>query len=62
MAQATTSAGKDEVLLNALAVKSMQRSASYAYMFPEISHARRAMWQAINPHTGKRRILEAFPR
>ena len=54
--------GKDEVLLNALAVKSMQRSASYAYMFPEISHARRAMWQAINPHTGKRRILEAFPR
>ena len=54
--------GKDEVLLNALAVKAMQRPASYAYMFPEISHARRAMWQAVNPHTGKRRILEAFPR
>lgn len=53
--------GKDEVLLNALAVKAMQRPASYAYMFPEISHARRAMWQSINPHTGKRRILEAFP-
>ncbi len=55
-------AGKDEVLLNALAVKSMQRPASYAYMFPEISHARRSMWQAINPATGKRRILETFPR
>lgn len=54
--------GKDEVLLNALAVKALQRQASYAYMFPEISHARRAMWQSINPHTGKRRILEAFPR
>lgn len=54
--------GKDEVLLNALAVKAMQRPASYAYMFPEISHARRAMWQAVNPHTGQRRILEAFPR
>ena len=62
MAQATTSAGKDEVLLNALAVKAMQKPASYGYLFPEISHARRAMWQAINPHTGKRRILEAFPR
>lgn len=54
-------AGKDELLLNGLAVKAMQRQASYAYMFPEISHARRAMWQAINPHTGRRRILEAFP-
>ena len=54
-------AGKDELLLNALAVKGLQRQASYAYMFPEISHARRAMWQAINPHTGRRRIMEAFP-
>lgn len=54
-------AGKDELLLNGLAVKAMQRQASYAYMFPEISHARRAMWQAINPHTGRRRIMEAFP-
>lgn len=54
--------GKDEVLLNALAVKAMQRPASYAYMFPEISHARRAMWQSVNPHTGMRRIFEAFPR
>lgn len=54
-------AGKDELLLNALAVKAIQRPANYAYMFPEISHARRAMWQATNPHTGRRRILEAFP-
>lgn len=54
-------AGKDELLLNALAVKAMQRQANWAYMFPEISHARRAMWQAINPHTGRRRIMEAFP-
>lgn len=53
--------GKDEVLLNALAVKALQRPASFAYMFPEISHARRSMWQAVNPHTGRRRITEAFP-
>lgn len=62
LAQTTTSAGKDEVLLNALAVKAMQRPASYAYMFPEISHARRSMWQAVNSSTGKRRIMETFPR
>lgn len=54
-------AGKDEVLLNAIGVKAIQRPASYAYMFPEISHARRSMWNAVNPHTGKRRILETFP-
>lgn len=52
--------GKDEVLLNALAVQAMKRPASYMYMFPESSHARRSMWDAVNPHTGKRRILETF--
>lgn len=53
-------AGKDEVLLNAMLVQSMKSPASYAYMLPENAHARRAMWQAVNPHTGKRRILETF--
>lgn len=60
LAQALTCAGKDEVLLNALAVQALKRPASYAYMFPENLHARRAMWQSVNPHTGKRRILETF--
>lgn len=31
-------------------------------MLPEATQARRAIWEAINPHTGKRRIDEAFPR
>ncbi len=30
-------------------------------MLPEYSQARKAIWDAINPHTGKRRIDEAFP-
>lgn len=54
--------GKDEILLNAMAVKAMQKPASYAYGFPETAHARRALWNAVNPHTGKRRIYDAFPR
>lgn len=53
-------AGKDEVLLNATLVQALKIPASYAYMLPENAHARRAMWQAVNPHTGKRRILETF--
>lgn len=31
-------------------------------MLPEASQARKAIWNAVNPHTGKRRIDEAFPR
>lgn len=30
-------------------------------MLPEYAQARKAIWDAINPHSGKRRIDEAFP-
>ncbi len=30
-------------------------------MLPEASQARKAIWEAVNPHTGRRRIDEAFP-
>ncbi len=30
-------------------------------MLPEASQARKAIWEAVNPKTGKRRIDEAFP-
>lgn len=30
-------------------------------MLPEYAQARKAIWNAVNPHTGKRRIDEAFP-
>lgn len=29
---------------------------------PEYAQARKAIWEAVNPHTGKRRIDEAFPQ
>jgi len=31
-------------------------------MLPQANQARKALWKAINPHTGKRRIDEAFPQ
>lgn len=31
-------------------------------MLPEYAQGRKAIWAMINPHTGKRRIDEAFPR
>jgi len=53
--------GKDEVGLHFCAVSAFTRVAQYWYMLPEYSQARKAIWDAINPHTGKKRIDEAFP-
>lgn len=55
-------AGKDDVALHLAACRSMQRPATYWHMLPEATQARRAIWEAVNPHTGKRRIDEAFPQ
>jgi hypothetical protein len=30
-------------------------------MLPEAAQARRAIWDAVNPHTGRKRVDEAFP-
>lgn len=55
-------AGKDEVCLHWAACAVMQKPATYWHMLPEANQARKAIWEAINPHTGKRRIDEAFPQ
>lgn len=53
--------GKDEISMHRTAVAAMERPATYWHMLPQASQARKAIWNAINPHTGKRRIDEAFP-
>lgn len=53
--------GKDEVALQWTAIAAHQRIGNYWHMLPEYSQARKAIWDAINPHTGMRRIDEAFP-
>jgi phage terminase large subunit len=55
-------AGKDEVLLHATACAMLERSGTYWHCLPEFSSARKAVWDAVNPHTGRRRIDEAFPQ
>jgi len=54
-------AGKDEVCLHHAAVSAWQRPATYWHMLPEYAQGRKAIWTAVNPHTGRRRIDEAFP-
>jgi hypothetical protein len=54
--------GKDDLALNWGAVAAFERPANYWHMLPEYSQARKAIWQAVNPRNGKRRIDEAFPK
>lgn len=54
--------GKDEVCMHRTAVAAFERQASYWHMLPKYSQARKAIWAAVNPHSGKRRIDEAFPK
>lgn len=54
-------AGKDDIGLRWSSVDAMQRVGTYWYMLPMASQARKAIWTAINPHTGLKRIDEAFP-
>ena len=54
-------AGKDEVCLHWTAIAAMQRKGSYWHLLPSFTQARKALWDQINPHTGRRRIDEAFP-
>lgn len=53
--------GKDDVALNWTAVAAMSKVGAYWHLLPEASQGRKAIWDAVNPHTGKRRIDEAFP-
>ena len=55
-------AGKDDVLLNWTAVAAFERPASYWHCLPEYSQARKAIWTAVDPITGIRRIDMAFPQ
>lgn len=54
-------AGKDDLALHWTAVDAIQHPGNYWHMLPEFSHGRRALWDAVNSHTGKKRIDEAFP-
>jgi phage terminase large subunit len=54
-------AGKDEVALHHACKAAHRRKGNYWHMLPEYKQARKAIWDAINPHTGRKRIDEAFP-
>jgi phage terminase large subunit len=54
-------AGKDDVCLHNTMIAATERVGNYWHCLPEFEQARKAIWTAVNAHTGRRRIDEAFP-
>jgi len=54
-------AGKDDVMMHHNACSAFERVGNYWYCLPEYNQCRKAIWDAINPHSGKKRVEEAFP-
>ena len=55
-------AGKDDIFLHHTACSAHERVGNYWYCLPEYAQARKAMWDAVDPHKAKRRIDIAFPQ
>lgn len=55
-------AGKDDVCLHWAATALHERIGNYWHMLPQQAQGRKAIWNAVNPHSSKRRIDEAFPK
>jgi len=53
--------GKDELCLRHTFAKANEKPGNYWYLLPQQEHARKAIWRAVDPHKGKRRIDLAFP-
>ena len=53
--------GKDDVALNWACRAAHERVGEYWHMLPEAAQGRKVIWDAVNPHTGRRRIDQAFP-
>lgn len=54
--------GKDDVCLHLTAIQLMKKPGTYWHMLPQYSQARKAIWDAVDAHTGIRRIDWAFPK
>lgn len=54
--------GKDDVCLHWTCRAAHYRIGTFWHLLPLASQARKAIWDAVNPHTGRRRIDEAFPK
>lgn len=53
--------GKDECCLHYAAVQAHTRVGTIWHALPQYNQCRKAIWEQVNPRTGRRRIFDAFP-
>jgi len=53
--------GKDDIALHWACVAAHTRVGEHWHMLPEMAQARKAIWDAVDPNTHVRRIIQAFP-
>lgn len=54
--------GKDDLALQFTACAAHERIGVYWHLLPQHNQARKAIWDAVDPHTGQKRIDWAFPK
>lgn len=55
-------AGKDACCLNQEVISAFKRPAAYWHLMPTQRQARKAIWNGINPKTGKKILDQVFPK
>lgn len=53
--------GKDVIALRFTSKSMFKKIGTYWYMLPKYDQARKTVWEAINPHTGRNVLTEIFP-
>lgn len=53
--------GKDEISMQHAAIAMTERPGTYWHMLPMANQVKKAIWNAVNPRTGRRRIDDVFP-
>src|ERR1700722_13648253 len=48
--------GKDDVALNWACRAAHEKVGEYWHMLPEAAQGRKVVWDAVNPHTGRKRV------
>src|SRR5678815_227146 len=54
-------AGKDDIAMHSRAIRAMQRVGNYWHLLPQQEQARKAIWESVNPKTGRVRWKDTFP-
>lgn len=55
-------AGKDDVSLHTTAQAAVKRVGNYVHLLTKKEQAKTAIWNGVNPLTGRRRWMDAFPK